>query len=217
MKLDGTYTFDAPRTMVFEMLQDPEVLAKIIPGCEELKLIGDNEYEAVLDISVGPVKSQFKGKVSLADLNPPESYTMHIDGKGAAGFVKGVGHVKLTEQETATLMSYEGDAQVGGRIVSVGQRLLDSAAKSLTRQSLDNVNKFILASIEAQKAPTTIAEAAPPPIEFKAPSQVEFATGVAKGVIEDLVPPDRRPLLIAGGVGLMLLIVFLLIRGRGKD
>ncbi len=214
--------------MVYTMLQDPEVLSKIIPGCEELKLVSENNYTAELQISVGPVKSHFKGHVSVSDMVPPESYQMNIDGQGQAGFVKGIGHVKLEEQgDTTTLMTYEGDAQVGGRIVSVGSRLLDSTAKALTRQSLENANQHIKARLLVQQAPVASPadaqaspEAAQPaaapvsvPVELKAPSQIEFASGVAKDVIADLVPPDRRPILIGGGV-VLLLLLFIVLRRR---
>jgi uncharacterized protein len=157
VKVAGTYTFEAPRDIVFEMLQDPEVLAKIIPGCEQLNKTGENEYDAALNISVGPVKGQFKGGVSLADIVAPESYTMNVNGKGPAGFVNGVGKVRLEEQDGGTLMHYDGDATVGGRIVSVGQRLLDSVAKSMIKQSLEGVNTHIKARIEADRQPKAVA------------------------------------------------------------
>ncbi len=225
MKLEGNYTFSAPRSMVFSLLQDPEVLAKIIPGCEELTKVGDNQYEAALEISVGPIKGKFKGKVNLSDINDPESYTMEVTGNGAPGFVKGTGHVKLEDEGQTTLMSYQGDAQVGGKIASVGQRLVESAAKALIKQSLEGVNLYINAHMAAQTAAAEILETpeepevikAPPPAvpQFQAPSQVEFATGVAKDVVNDLIPANRRPLLIAGGVGLAFLL-FLRFRPRKK-
>jgi len=224
VKLEGNYTFTAPRGMVFTLLQDPEVLAKIIPGCEELTKVADNEYEAALEISVGPIKGKFKGKVILSDLNEPESYTMEVSGNGAPGFVKGTGHVKLAEEGESTLMSYQGDAQVGGEIASVGQRLVESAAKALIKQSLEGVKLYINAHQAAQIAAASTPEAAPdapvvltPPVipQFQAPSQVEFATGVAKDVVNDLIPSNRRPLVIAGGVGLAVL-AFLMLRPRKK-
>ncbi|MEI7554708.1 carbon monoxide dehydrogenase subunit G [Candidatus Chlorohelix sp.] len=208
MKIEGNYTFEAPREMVFQMLQDPEVLSKIIPGCEQLTLVGDNEYEAALEINVGPVKGKFKGKVVLSELNAPESYSMTINGNGAPGFVKGTGHIKLEQQGvTTTLLIYEGDAHVGGRIASVGQRLVESAAKALTKQSLDGVNQYIEAVVKAKAE----KEAAPPP-KIEAPTQTEFAMGMAKGVISDIVPPNRRPLYI--GAAISLFILFIILRSR---
>jgi len=145
VKLDGTYTFDAPREAVWQALLDPNVLAKVMPGCEKLERVGENEYKGMLKIRVGPVQGQFEGLVNLTDINAPESYRMQVDGKGAPGFMKGVGEVRLEDQGASTLMHYSGDAQVGGRIASVGQRLLDSSAKALTRQSLDGLNEQIKA------------------------------------------------------------------------
>jgi carbon monoxide dehydrogenase subunit G len=208
VKVEGSYTFEAPREMTYDMLQDPEVLTKIIPGCEQLNKVGENEYEAALEISVGPIKGKFKGKVLLSDLNRPESYKMEVNGTGQAGFVKGTGLVKLEDQGASTLMNYEGDAQVGGRIASVGQRFVESAAKALIKQSLENVNQHVQAHQQAK-----VADAPAP--EIKAPTQVEFATGVAKEVAKDLVPPSRRPLVIGAGVGLAVL-AFILLRPRRK-
>lgn len=208
MKVEGNYTFEAPRPLVFDMLQDPEVLAKIIPGCDQLTKVADNEYEAALEISVGPIKGKFKSKVLLSDLTPPESYVMLITGNGATGFLKGTGKVQLAEQGVGTLMSYQGDAQVGGKIASVGQRLVESAAKALIKQSLDGVNQHILAVVQSQEQSQPI-----PPPEIQAPSQVEFATGVAKEMVSDLVPPQsRRPVFIV--VGVVVVVLFLLSRRR---
>ena len=82
MKLTGTYTFNAPRELVWEMFLDPTVLAQIMPGCEELVKVGDNEYEGQLKIKVGPVQGSFKGNVQLSELNPPHTYHMEVNGKG---------------------------------------------------------------------------------------------------------------------------------------
>ncbi len=231
MKIEGSYNFEAPRQMVFDVLQDPAVLAKIIPGCEELNKVGENEYDASLNISVGPVKGKFKGKVILSEINSPESYTMEVNGQGTPGFVKGVGHVKLGEEGTATIMNYDGDAHVGGRIASVGQRLVESTAKSMIKTSLEGVHDYIQAVIDAknkheeQQAAkpeeadegTPVPPPPPPPVpQIKAPSQLEFATDVAKGVVDDLVPHHyRRNIIIGGAVALILL--FILTRGRKKN
>lgn len=238
MKVEGSHVFEAPRETVYEMLQNPEVLAKIIPGCEQLNRISDTEYNAALEISVGPVKGKFKGKVVLSEQNPFDSYTMAVNGQGMSGFVNGVGKVSLSDHENATtMMSYLGDAQIGGRIASVGQRLVDSAAKALIRQSLEGVDQYIkaymdaLAEAQAQPEPvaaaavaTSMTESATDPVEqpqpqttvkvvmpeIKPPSQTEFAAGVVKGTLDDLIPKERRPLLI--GAGIVLIAIVLLSR-----
>jgi len=214
MKLEGSYTFDAPRDVVWQALMDPEVLAKVMPGCEKLEQVGENEYEGAIKIKVGPVQGQFQGKVTLADINAPDSYNMTVDGKGAPGFMKGQGQVTLEPQGDTTLMHYVGEAQVGGRIASVGQRLLDSSAKALTRQSLDGLDKQIQARLQNGAAQqqgegeaNSAAQTSPPAVE--APTEVEFVMGVAKNMLEDLVPPERRPILIAAGLGVIAFLLFL--------
>jgi hypothetical protein len=211
MKLEGSYTFDAPRDEVWGALLDPEVLSKALPGCESLERVGDNEYKATLNVRVGPVQGQFSGSVSLSDLNPPASYRMKVSGQGAAGFVNGEGQVTLEAQNGATVMHYTGDAQVGGRIASVGQRLLDSSAKSITRQGLESLDRQIQA-----RRPTTTPEAGEPvPPEPVTPTQTQVAATVAKDVASDvareLIPPERRPILI-GILVIIAIIVYWLLR-----
>ena len=214
MKLDGSYTFAAPRDVVWEALMDPEVLANVMPGCEKLNQVGDNQYEGQIKIKVGPVQGKFQGKVTLTNINKPDSYSMTVDGKGAPGFMKGEGQVELEEKNGSTVMHYAGEAQVGGRIASVGQRLLDSSAKALTKQSLDNLNKQIEARVapnsgnDGQKssgAPAAQREVS----QAKAPSEMEFAMGVAKNMLEDLVPPERRPILLGAALGALAFLLFL--------
>jgi hypothetical protein len=219
VKLEGTYTFEAPREVVWAALLDPEVLAKTMPGCERLERTGDNEYQGEIKIRVGPVQGKFQGTVKLSDINELESYSMEVDGKGAPGFMKGTGAVKLEPQGDSTLMHYSGDAQVGGRIASVGQRLLDSSAKAITRQSLDSLNKQIqarhqapTASSDQNSSPETASSgptpaAPPPPVSsVEAPSQVEFGLGVARELFNDMISPERRMPLVVGVVVLLVLI-----------
>jgi len=209
MNLEGSYTFNAPCQVVWDSLMTPEVLARVLPGCEKLEQVGEDEYEAVLKIRVGPVQGKFKGNVKIANLQEPESYSMTVDGKGAPGFMKGTGYVKLEEQGESTVLHYTGEAQVGGRIAQVGQRLLESSAKAITRQSLDGLNKQVLARAQGDASPdgagATAAEVAP----VEAPSEMEFAMGMAKSMLEDMAPPEHRSLLIAVGAGLLFLFVFL--------
>ncbi|MCB1034550.1 MAG: carbon monoxide dehydrogenase subunit G, partial [Acidobacteria bacterium] len=99
MKIAGDYTFEAPQAMVYEALQDPEVLTAVMPGCEKLDKIGENEYEGALNIKIGPVQGKFMGKVRLENLREPEGYTMHVDGRGAPGFVKAQAEIQLDSTE----------------------------------------------------------------------------------------------------------------------
>ncbi len=215
MKLAGEYTFDAPQETVWEALQDPAVLASIMPGCEKLELVGEDEYEGALKIKVGPVQGEFQGNVKLEDIDRPNSYSMAVSGKGAPGFVNGKGHVQLTGQGQTTLMAYQGDVQVGGRIASVGQRLLDSSAKAIIKQSLEGLNEVIKGRVAAAQAGDAVDAAAAPPapaVEVKAPSQMKFAAGVAQEVAGDLIPAQYRPYLIAGGIAVLAIILYFLLR-----
>jgi carbon monoxide dehydrogenase subunit G len=218
MEISGTYTFNAPREVVWPALLDPEVLAKIMPGCEKLEQIGENEYEGVIKIKIGPVQGVFQGKVSLSNISAPESYHMSVDGKGGPGFMKGEGEVRLEPQGDSTLMHYSGKAQVGGRLASVGQRLLDSSAKALTKQSLDGLDKQIQARLPTPTA-STVEDSpvandqpqapAPPPV-VEAPTQTEFAAGVAKNMLDEVIPPQQRPLWIGAALVIIAVIAFLI-------
>lgn len=206
MKIAGEYSFDAPRPMVWEALQDPEVLTSVMPGCEKLELVGENEYEGALNIKVGPVQGKFKGNIKLKDIVEPEGYTMEVDGRGNPGFVKATAKVSLSEEGEGTKMSYDSDAQVGGRIAGVGQRLIDSSAKAIIKQSLDGLNETMKARLAAsQGGEAAAAAAAQAP---KAPSQSEFAANVAKEVAKDLVP---KPVLIILVILILALLAWIVI------
>jgi carbon monoxide dehydrogenase subunit G len=131
MKLDGTHTIQAPRERIFAALTDPAILQKCIPGCQELIKDGDNHYNAKLAAGVGSIKSVFNASVTLADLAAPSHYKLIVEGKGQPGFVKGSGDFDLAEQDGATEIKYSGEVQAGGLIASVGQRMLQGAAKMM--------------------------------------------------------------------------------------
>lgn len=205
MKVSGEYTFAGSQDLVWGTLMDPEVLAAVLPGCEKLELVGDNEYEGALNIKVGPVQGKFMGKVKLDDLQEPDSYTMHVDGRGAPGFVKAMGKLALAGAGEETVVSYEGDAQVGGKLASVGQRLIESSAKAIIKQTLDGLNQHVearggAAAAGAEGEPATVAK-------VEKPTEAEFAAAVAKEVAKELVPPWAR---LAGAVVAALVILYLL-------
>ena len=199
MKVSGDYLFDAGPEEVWQGLLDPEVLAATMPGCDELALVGENEYRGILNIKVGPVQGKFEGKIRLEDIDPPNGYTMRVDGRGAPGFVNATAKVEIAAEGEQTRLSYDGDATVGGRIAGVGQRLLDSSAKAIIKQSLEGLN----GTLRTRSAGDETAEAA------TAPTQTEFAREVAKEVAKDLVP---RPVMIAIAVAVLLLILFFVLR-----
>jgi uncharacterized protein len=143
MILSGTFTFEGPRARVWEILQDPEVLAKALPGTKTLTKTGDDRYQGVMKVSVGPMSAaEFAINVELSDKVAPETFTMLIDGKGAVGFTKGTATIALEEQPgPVTVMTYTSDVQIGGKIAGVGQRLLESVGKMMTKQALEALNK----------------------------------------------------------------------------
>lgn len=211
MKIAGEYLFGSRREAVWTALLDPEILARTLPGCESLERIADNQYRGVLNVAVGPVKGQFQGTLTLTDLRPLEGYHMVLDGSGSAGFMRGEGDLKLREDGDRTLLGYDIDAQVGGRIAGVGQRLLDSSAKSIAKQGLEGLER-VLESL--QNAETTIGRAAPSTLP-EAPSQAEFAVRVARDVAADLVPKERRPWVLIAVLAAFAAAVLLILRACG--
>ena len=139
MKVEGQHTFDASRATVWSAILDPEVIAAIMPGCDALERTGENSFRGAMKIKVGPVQGLFQGEVELSDLRTGESYHIRIQGKGAPGFVNAEGDVRFLEEDGKTVLAYEIDAKIGGRIASVGQRLLDSSTKVIARQSLEGL------------------------------------------------------------------------------
>jgi carbon monoxide dehydrogenase subunit G len=135
MKMTGDEVIPAPREAVWRALNDPEVLRQAIPGCQSIHKISDTELEATVVVKVGPVKSTFTGEVHLSDLDPPSSYRISGEGKGGiAGFATGGANVRLDEIPEGTKLSYDVEAQVGGKLASLGSRLIDSTARSLATQ-----------------------------------------------------------------------------------
>jgi carbon monoxide dehydrogenase subunit G len=157
MKIEGQHLFAATPELVWDAVIDPDVLAKVLPGCEDFHAVGDGnvqgkEFEGKLKIKVGPVQGDFMGNVLLTELEPPRSYRLKLKGKGAPGFVEGDGTVELVPDAGGTLLKYSVEAKIGGRIATVGQRLLDSSSKVITRQALEGLEGQIGARIATHEA-----------------------------------------------------------------
>lgn len=132
MEIKGEYRIPASREKVFAALNDPVVLQACIPGCESLEKVSDTELKAKVRMRIGPVSAAFSGKVTLSDIDPPNGYRISGEGQGgAAGFAKGGAVVALTEDAGQTVLKYDVDAQVGGKIAQVGARLIDGTARKL--------------------------------------------------------------------------------------
>jgi uncharacterized protein len=143
MTMNGEVQLAAPREVVWAKLNDAEVLKQCIPGCEELNMTSDTEFQAVATIKIGPVKAKFKGRVHLSEIDPPNGYKISGEGEGGvAGFAKGGAVVKLTEKDGGTLLSYDVESQIGGKLAQLGQRLVQGTAKKLAD---DFFNKFAAA------------------------------------------------------------------------
>ena len=207
MKLEGEYTFNGPREEVWKLVRDPDVLSTALPGTQSLTKLSDSEYEGTMNIRIGPVSGTFAGKLVVSDEVPPESCTLSVDGKGAPGFGKGVGHVRLVDQgDGTTLLKYEGDLQIGGKLANVGQRMIDTVSKSMTRQGLEALNKALEARVAAQAEGRAV--------DYQPPSEVEFAAAVAKDVAGGaLSSPEVRMLLYIIPV-IAALVVLALILSR---
>ena len=135
MKMTGEETIPVPRATVWRALNDPEVLRQCIPGCESITKSSDTEMEAVVVAKVGPVKARFTGNVELSDLDPPNGYRISGEGKGGlAGFASGGADIKLTDAPEGTLLSYDVDAKIGGKLAMLGSRLIDGYARSMAEQ-----------------------------------------------------------------------------------
>jgi carbon monoxide dehydrogenase subunit G len=161
MKLAGDYVFEASVPEVWSALFDPVILAAVMPGCEKLELV-DGHYVGEIKVKVGPIQGNFTGKVDLKDKVEPRSYTMVVDGRGAPGFVKATAQVRLAAEGDATRVAYDCDAQVGGKIASVGQRLLEASARAIVAQSLEGLHTNIKLRASAHRDAASRAAAATP-------------------------------------------------------
>ncbi len=152
MQMSSEFVFAGSREKVWEMLHDPAILAKALPGTKRLEMVGEDDYAGEMQVSVGPVTAaSFAVTVKLTNKVPPESFTMVVDGRGNAGYTAGEAHVKLTEQgPEATLMEYSADLDIGGRVAAVGQRLIDSVGKSLAKQGLESINRELTGPVAGQ-------------------------------------------------------------------
>ena len=154
MEIKGEYKVAAPREKVFAALNDVAVLKSCIPGCESLEKTSDNEMTAKVRLRIGPVSASFTGKVTLSDIDPPNGYKISGEGQGGvAGFAKGGAVVTLREDGADTILNYDVDAQVGGKIAQVGARLITGTARKLADEFF---GKF--ANTINDPAPAAVAE-----------------------------------------------------------
>lgn len=152
MELKDQVVIPQNRETVWKALNDPDILRQAIPGCEELEQISPENMKARVTLKVGPIKASFAGEVTLSEIDAPASYVLSGEGKGGvAGFAKGAANVRLEEQDAdTTILHYDVNAQVGGKIAQLGARLLDSTAKRLARQFFDDFSRLVGAPAPAE-------------------------------------------------------------------
>jgi carbon monoxide dehydrogenase subunit G len=140
VKISGTYTLPLAQERAYAVMQNPEMLARAIPGCESLEKVGPDEYRMKMKMALASLSGAFEGKVRITEQTPPNSFRLVVEGTGRIGFVKGDGLLNLTPAEGGgTEVAYEGDAQVGGTIAAVGQRLIDGTAKTMIKKFFDKL------------------------------------------------------------------------------
>jgi carbon monoxide dehydrogenase subunit G len=192
MEMQGTRHLAVTQQQAWDSLNDPEVLKTCIPGCDKVEATGENQYTIGMGVKIGPVSARFTGKIALADVAPPDSYTLNFEGQGgAAGFGKGSAKVNLTPPAAGTgcELNYSAQAQVGGKIAQVGQRLVDGVAKSMAEDFFKRFDD----EMQRRYPEAYAAEAAAP-----------AATPVA-------APAAGIPMWvwIAGGIALVVLLILL--------
>jgi carbon monoxide dehydrogenase subunit G len=177
MTMTGDVSLPADRPKVWALLNDPDVLKACIPGCESLEKTGDNGFAAVVKTKIGPVSATFKGKVELTDIAPLVGYTIKGEGEGGiAGFAKGGAKVSLADAPGGTLLHYDVDAHVGGKIAQLGARLIDGVAKNLA----DKFFASFAAIAAGGAAPAGAAEPAIPSTAQAAPAVETSAPAAAQ-------------------------------------
>jgi hypothetical protein len=180
MDMTGERRIAAPRPTVWLALNDPAILQASIPGCEKLEKLSDAEMQATAAVKVGPMSGRFSGKVHLADLDPPNGYTISGEGQGGVlGFAKGGAKVHLDDDGAGTLLQYEVHAQVGGKLAQLGARLIDATAKQMADQFFDRFSANV-----APPAPAATAERL-------------FPSAPSEEVSHQVLPPPNPPSAIS--------------------
>ncbi len=201
MDMTGERRIAAPRQVVWEALNDTATLKASIPGCESLEKTADNQMKATAAVKLGPISARFNGAVTLSDIDAPNSYTITGEGQGGvAGFAKGGARVFLTDDDTngpgATLLKYEVNAQVGGKLAQLGARLIDATAKQMAEQFFTKFSGEVqkLVPPEPAPAPFAVPVAATGPGPVTTPDDVKPPVSAPPPAISPLAPVPREVL-----------------------
>ncbi len=211
MKMNGEFSVPTDRQTVWEALNDPDVLKECLPGCEEIEKLSDTEMTATIVAKVGPVKAKFKGAVTLSDVDAPNGYTLTGNGQGgAAGFASGVAKVTLSDDGGATVLHYDVDAKVGGKLAQIGSRLIDSTAKKLAQQFFDALAERLGGSDDAAAASEA---AAPAPAEEPADTAAPPSSGEPAPPPPAIARPGLPTVIWVGGIAVVVVILILVFAG----
>jgi carbon monoxide dehydrogenase subunit G len=180
MKVAGEHLFKGTPQQVWDLFRDTEVMAAALPGTRKMEYLGDNRYEAVMNVRVGPVAGEFSGELEISNEDHPHSYTMTVEGRGKPGFMKGSGDVTLLAQgEAGTTMQYTGEVQIGGKLAAVGQRLIDTVSKSIISQAFETLDQVLAEQVAAE---TEGRQA-----EYQEASEADYAAAVARDMVGGLL------------------------------
>jgi len=202
MDMTGERRIPAPRQVVWQKLNDPEVLKASIPGCDSLEKLSDTDMKATAAVKIGPMSARFSGTVHLADIDAPNVYTISGEGQGCIGFAKGGAKVRLEDADGGTTLRYEVNAQVGGKMAQLGARLIDASAKQMADAFFDRFSAIVA-------PPAVGAPVAAAPVDYRPVSPIP-TSAISPFA---LVPrePFGLPLVawIGGAVYLFILILIL--------
>ncbi len=201
MKVEGEHLFKGTQQQVWDLFRDTEVMAAALPGTKKMELVAENTYEAVMFVRVGPVAGEFSGQLVISNEDFPKSYTMTVEGRGKPGFMKGTGDVTLANQgDNKTLMGYTGEVQIGGKLAAVGQRLVDTVAKSIISQAFETLDQTLAERISAAGEGREAV--------YQETSQSDYAAAVARDFMKKIISsPWLKWLLLGLAVVIILLIL----------
>jgi uncharacterized protein len=201
MKLTAEQRIAAPLQQVWEGLNDPEILRASIPGCQSLDKVADDRFTATVEVKVGPIGARFKGAVSLTELDPPNGYTLLLEGSGGiAGSMKGSAKVRLSEASGGTVISYDVEAQVGGRMAQLGGPIIDATAKQLAGKFFSRFGEIVAGEAAPEKIDKAATATASGPANV-APSAPAISNGLPMAWILATVVAALAGFLLGRGQG----------------
>jgi carbon monoxide dehydrogenase subunit G len=212
MDMKGEFRIPLPQDVVWRALNDTDILKASIPGCDELIRESDTVLKGKISAAVGPVRAKFSGSATLSDIDAPNGYTLTGSGSGgAAGMVKGGAKVRLVTEGVETVLHYEANAQVAGKLAQIGSRLVDMAAKKMADDFFGNFVTQLQPEAEAQPVTVEPPEPETPPAAPRAPE--EKAEEKAVQAVAETVAPTRKAWLVFAVVALIILVLAALSKG----